>query len=199
MGGGKMIIGLMGNSGSGKSTVAQYLKEKGAYIIDADKIAHEICDVGQEGHKAVKAAFEPYFFNDDGSLNRHRMGMYVFANKEELKRLESVLHPIVIKRVKEQLHAAHEDLIVVDCALLVKTGLYKVVEEVWLVRASDDTKIERICKRDQIPMEQALNRLRNQLDEGVLMGYAQKIIVNEGTKEQLLEQVEEFLHDNEKK
>ncbi len=189
------IIGLMGNSGSGKSTVAKYLRQKGAYVIDADQISHDVCEVGQEGLAAVKEQFDGYFFNEDGSLNRRRLGRHVFANKKELEKLEGILHPIINKKVDEMLKNTKDELIIVDCALLVKTGLYKLAHEVWLVKADVDTKINRICARDNIPMEQALQRLRNQYSEDILVRYSHKIILNDGSAEMLYAQIEDLLNE----
>jgi dephospho-CoA kinase len=183
----------MGNSGSGKSTVAAYLREKGAYIIDADDVSHRVCEPGRPGLAAVKERFEPYFFNDDGTLNRRRMGRHVFADKRELRKLEDILHPIILKTVKEELDATREEMVVIDCALLVKTGLFHLTDEVWLVKADMDTKLNRICGRDGIPYDQAINRLRNQQSDDEMMQFADKIIMNDGTEAMLLEQVEECL------
>lgn len=188
----KQVIGLVGNSGSGKSSVADYLKNKGAFIIDADEVSHELCEPGQPGLAAVKERFEPYFFNDDGTLNRRRMGRHVFADKKELRKLEDVLHPLIVRRVKELVDNSGDDIVVIDCALLVKTGLYHLVDTVWLVKADMDTKIERICSRDGIPYDQAMNRLRNQENDDEMMQYADVIIMNNGSKDMLLEQVEEY-------
>ena len=189
----KRIIGLMGNSGSGKSTVAKYLREKGAQVIDADEVGREVCEPGQPGLAAVKERFEPYFFNDDGTLNRKRMGRHVFANKRELRKLEDILHPIILRQVKAEMDASQDGLVVIDCALLVKTGLFHLADEVWLVKAELDTKINRICERDGIPHDQAINRLRNQESDDEMMQFADKILVNDGSREMLLEQVEEYL------
>ncbi len=189
----KRIIGLMGNSGSGKSTVAKYLREHGAKIIDADEVSHEVCELGQPGLQRVKERFDPYFFNEDGSLNRRRLGRHVFADKAELKKLEDALHPIIMKEVETRMKDAAEELVVIDCALLVKVGLHELVDEVWLVKADMDTKINRICGRDGIPFDQAMNRLRNQEPDDDMIQYAQCVIMNNGSVEQLLEQVEEYI------
>lgn len=188
------VIGLMGNSGSGKSTVADYLKSKGAYVIDADEISHQVCELGEPGLAAVKARFEPYFFNDDGTLNRRRMGRVVFSDKSQLRRLEEALHPIIKDRVRQKIAEEKDfDLIVVDCALLIKTGLNELADEIWLVKADADTKINRICSRDKLGFEDALNRLRNQESDDELMRHADIIIENTGTLEDLLNQVEQHL------
>ncbi len=189
----KKIIGLMGNSGSGKSTVAKYLRERGANIIDADDVSHEVCEPGKPGLEQVKERFDSYFFNDDGSLNRRRLGRHVFADKKELRKLEDVLHPIIMMEVKRRMDSATEELVVIDCALLVKMGLHHLVDEVWLVKADTDTKINRICGRDGIPFDQAMSRLRNQEPDDDMIQYADCVIMNNGSKQQLLEQVEEYI------
>ena len=189
----KRVIGLVGNSGSGKSTVAKYLKGKGAKIIDADEISHEVCEPGQPGLEAVKERFQPYFFNDDGTLNRKRLGRVVFSSKRDLRMLEDALHPIILKRVKDELDSVDDGLVVIDCALLISCGLQYLTDEVWLVKASFDTKVNRICGRDGVPFEQAVARLRNQDNDDDMIQHAQNIIMNDGTKEQLLEQVDEYL------
>ncbi len=189
----KRIIGLMGNSGSGKSTVANYLKNKGAKIIDADEVSHRICELGQPGLAQVKERFDAYFFNEDGTLNRRRLGNHVFANKQELRKLEDILHPIILKEVKREMDAIEDGVVVIDCALLVTVGLYHMVDEVWLVKADMDTKVNRICSRDGITYEQAMSRLRNQQRDDEMMQYANVILVNDGLEQQLLEQVEEYL------
>lgn len=190
----KRVIGLMGNSGSGKSTVANYLRDqKGALIIDADEVSHAICEPGQPGLEAVKERFDPYFFNDDGTLNRKRMGRVVFADKKKLRLLEDALHPIVMKVVQEILQTTDAELVVLDSAILSRTGLYHLVDEAWLVKAEMDTKLNRITSRDGISYEDAMNRLRSQQSDDEMMRYAHKILMNDGPEELLIEQVEEYL------
>lgn len=188
------IIGLVGNSGAGKSTVAEYLRKKGAYIIDADEISHRVCEPGQEGLKAIKERFGPYFFNDDGTLNRRRMSRVVFTNRTELQRLEDALHPIILKRVQEEIaNNSDKDIVVLDCALLIKTGLTRLVDEVWLIKADINIKLRRICNRDNIPVSMAMDRLKNQEPDDELMRHADVILENTGDEAMLLEQVEEYL------
>lgn len=194
----RRIIGLMGNSGSGKSTVAEYLREKGAEIVDADEISHQLCELGQPGLVAIKKAFEPYYFNDDGSLNRKRLGRLVFADPNQLEKLESILHPLIKKRLEQEIKKAKSDIVIVDCALLTKVGLHNDVDEVWLVMSDVDHKISRIMQRDGISVEDAVNRLKSQEEEVSLTRYADRVIHNNGTQEEVYRQVEEYLNDTEK-
>lgn len=191
------IIGLMGNSGSGKSTVADYLQKRGAFIIDADALGREVCEIGQPGLKAIRETFGEVFLNDDGSLNRQRMGAYAFAHPDALKKLEGIVHPLVKKRVDDLLAGADSDIVVIDCAILVKTGLNKLADDVWLVMSDIENKIRRITERDGISPEEALARLNNQNDETILTRYADRIFDNNGTYESLISQVEKALGETE--
>ena len=185
----KRIIGLMGNSGSGKSTVAAKLRELGAYIIDADQISRDLSEPGQDGWRAVKQEFGEAFFRNDGALDRHKLGKYVFARPEELKRLNGVLHPLVLQKVDEKIKFAPAGTIVIDCALLVDVGLDELADEVWLVTAGQESKIERIKNRDGIGSEHAENRLRSQLSEKELERHADVVLENKGTLDELYERV----------
>jgi len=189
----KRVIGLMGNSGSGKSMIARYLEQKGAHIIDADEVSHDLCRLGQPGLAAIREAFDPMYFNEDGSLNRKRLGKWVFTDKAALQRLEAILHPMILERMKEQLAEA-DGLVVIDCALLDKMGLLELVDEVWLVMADFDQKLSRIMERDGLSAKEAADRLQNQTEESILAGRADRIIQNGGMPEDVYRQVEEYLN-----
>ncbi|BDF58668.1 dephospho-CoA kinase [Christensenellaceae bacterium] len=188
----KRIIGLMGNSGSGKSTVAAYLKRMGARIVDADQIARDLSKPGQAGWRAVKQGFGEAFFHGDGTLDRHKLGEYVFARPGELKRLNGLLHPLVLQKVNEEIGRAGEKTIVIDCALLVDVGLDKLADEVWLVSAARKSKLERIKNRDNLSSEHAENRLKSQLPEKELKRYADVVLENKGTLDELFERVRKY-------
>lgn len=190
----KRIIGLVGNSGAGKSTAAEYLKELGADVIDADRIAHELYEMGRPGYTAVKEAFGEGFFREDGTLDRRALGAHVFADPKALRALNAIVHPLVIDEVRRRREASDKDVIVVDCALLIDAGLIEDVDEVWLVRAGEGRKRERILRRDGIDARQADDRLRNQSDEETLKKQADVVIENDGTLDWLKKQIGEHYY-----
>lgn len=190
----KRIIGLVGNSGAGKSTAAEYLKELGADVIDADRIAHELYEMGRPGYTAVKEAFGKGFFREDGTLDRRALGAHVFADPKALRALNAIVHPLVIDEVRRRREASDKDVIVVDCALLIDAGLIEDVDEVWLVRAGEGRKRERILRRDGIDARQADDRLRNQSDEETLKKQADVVIENDGTLDWLKKQIGEHYY-----
>ncbi|MEG2360657.1 MAG: dephospho-CoA kinase [Christensenella sp.] len=191
----KRCIGLTGNSGAGKSTVAEYLKELGADIIDADEISHELCDVGAEGYAAVKKAFGEKFLRADRSLDRRALGAYVFADEEALSRLNAILHPLVIKEVRRRKAESQKEVVVIDCALLVEVGLAEDADEIWLVRADTKNKEKRICRRDNIDAQYACRRLKNQQSDDELERYADVVIANDDTVDELKKQVKGYYYE----
>ena len=187
----KRIIGLMGNSGSGKSTAAAVLRELGADIIDADELSHDFCEPGQLGNKKIRMRFGNDFFREDGSLDRQKLGRYVFSRPEELLALEGILHPLVLAEVQARLLCSTAQTIVIDCALLTETGLDRLCSEIWLVEAGEKNR-ERIQERDGIDAHSAADRLKNQTPEKELEQYADHLLKNEGTVADLRKRVKEL-------
>jgi len=189
------VIGLTGNIAAGKSTVSKELQKLGAIVIDADVIAREAVAPGSEGERAVRAAFGERYFDKNG-LNRRRLGNLVFRDEAARNRLNAILHPIIVGAIKERLAALQRHLpkatCVIDAALLIETGLYKLCSEVWLVVASDDVRLRRIMERDRIPKEEARARMRAQTAQKLKLQKADRVLVNDDGREELIKQAREF-------
>ncbi|MBR1736403.1 MAG: dephospho-CoA kinase [Firmicutes bacterium] len=177
------VIGLTGTTGSGKSTAAAILKNHGAYIIDADKVAHEIMKKGQQAYNEIVETFGTGILASDGEIERKKLAAIVFSDKEKLEKLNSITHKIIVKKIKDEAEEKKNrnyELIVIDAPLLIQTGLHKCCDSVWAVYADEETRIERIIKRDDIPREKALERIRNQTGfQETINKYANCIINNE--------------------
>ena len=159
------VIGLTGTTGSGKSTAAMILKNRGAYVIDADKVAHEIIRKGKEAYNEIIEAFGDGILGDDGEIERKKLAAIVFTNKEKLEKLNSITHKIIVKRIEDEVNtkkAENYEFIVIDAPLLIQTGLHKCCDSIWGIYADEETRTERIIKRDNISREKALERIRNQ-------------------------------------
>lgn len=182
------VIGLTGGIASGKSTVAQHIRQQGIPVFDADAVSKAVVAPGTEGLEKVIAAFGKEYLKD-GGLDRKKIAEVVFNNKEKLKLLES----IILNRVWEEAEQAiaeakkqNSPMIVLDVPLLIEKDWYKKVDEVWLVYISPEEQIRRVMLRDGMTREQAKARMANQMSTDEKRKYANVVIDNGGTLEKTL-------------
>lgn len=171
-----MIIGVMGMSGSGKSTFCGHLKEKGAYIIDADKIAREVLEKGSSGLLEVKEKFGEEVLFSDGSLNRKKLGEIVFNNEEKLEILNSITAKRIDEEIIKRVNLNKGKIVVIDCPMLHKISAIGLCDKVILITAPEEILIERIVERDGISKENAKARIKSQNSE--FSRFANEIIEN---------------------
>jgi dephospho-CoA kinase len=160
------VIGLTGGIGSGKSTVAQFLAELGATIIDADAIGLEVFKPETEAWREVVAAFGKQIINTDGTINRKKLGTIVFANPEARARLNQIMHPRIYEMVKAQLEEYQGrgvSVVVLEAPLLVEAGWTSLVDEVWVTTASEDIVFKRLRERTGLSEAESQARIRAQL------------------------------------
>lgn len=192
-----MIIGLTGGIGTGKSTVSAMLKAKGIMVIDSDQIAREVVEPGSKALAQIVAHFGQEVLLPDGRLNRKTLGARVFGNEEERKRLMEITHPAIFAETEKRISEAQkngEALIVLDSPLLIETGRYKQTDLVVLVYADEETQLQRIMRRDNLTEEEARNRIIAQMPIDEKRQYADIIIDNRGTIEELEVQVAQLLN-----
>lgn len=190
------VIGLTGGIASGKSTISNLLKEKGAVIIDADKIAREVMQPGKETWREVIDHFGEIILKDDGNIDRKKLGDIVFYDDKQLKVLNNITHPKIKQEIIDQLnHYRQEnaDIVVIDAPLLLEIGLDILVDEVWLVAVDESTQIERLLKREKdMTFHQALERLRAQMPLEEKMKFAHRVIDNNGSFDDTKKQVDKL-------
>jgi dephospho-CoA kinase len=175
-----LLVGLTGGIGSGKSTVARMLADRGAIVLDADMLAREAVAPGTPGFDAVIARFGDAVRSSDGSLDRARLAEIVFADDEARHDLEVIVHPQVRLRIGEAIaaHADSDAVVVVDSPLLIETGGHESFPLVVVVTAPDDERVARLEARGmgeadtrsrmaaQMPMEQKAAHADVLLDNG---------------------------------
>lgn len=145
-----VIVGLTGPIGCGKSTVAGWLGELGAAVIDADAVAHQVTAPGSPAVEAIAAAFGENLLLGDGSLDRASLGRLVFADPEALARLEAIVHPAVRPVILDAIAAARREgapVVVVEAIKLVEGGLAELCDEVWLVTCDPGVQLGRVLAR----------------------------------------------------
>lgn len=190
------IIGLTGGIGSGKSTVAGILADNGAYVIDADKVGHEVYYKGGEAWDAVVEAFGTDILNENADIDRRKLAAIVFHDNEKLNILNDIVHPLIAREVLRRIDNARSkgvELVVVEAALLIEAGWHEMVDEVWLITADQEIRLHRIMQRDGISIEEARLRMQSQMPDDERAEYADIIIVNDDGIEDLKRKVKEAL------
>lgn len=173
-------IGLTGPIGCGKSTIAGWLGELGATVIDADVVAREVVEPGESTLEAVIAAFGPGVRQADGSLDRAALGRIVFADPNALARLEAIVHPAVRPRVLAAIDAADEagaPALVIEAIKLVEGGLAELCDEVWLVTCDPAAQRSRLAARG-LPPDEVMRRLTAQGDIRARLGPAATRVID---------------------
>lgn len=188
-----ITLGLTGGIGSGKSLAAQFFRELGAYVVDADVEARRIMEKDEEVRAALIDAFGSETFHLDGSLNRPYLGGRVFGDKEEVRRLNAIVHPALkaaFPEIRERAKETGARLLVYEAALLIEAGLNDRFDAVVVVDAPIETRIERVMGRDNISKEAVGARMENQLSVDVLREHTDYILDNSGAPNDLRKQVE---------
>ena len=190
------VFGLTGGIGSGKSTVAALLRDRGVPVVDVDALAREAVAKGSAGFAQVVQAFGSAVLDAKGELDRKRLGALVFGNVEDRRRLNAITHPIV-QQLSQQRFAALDgqgvELAAYDVPLLFEVGLDHVMRPVVVVDASEATQVERVVRRDGLSEDEARARIRAQLPLAEKRARADYVIENDGTPEQLAAQVDAVL------
>lgn len=175
-----IIIGITGESGSGKSTVCKKLEEKGFYIIDADKLAREITDKGSPVLKRLGEAFGEDIISPDGTLDRRLLASRAFKDFESKALLDSITHPEIVSRCENtaKMKTKEGKCVIIDAPLLFTSGLHLICHKTVRVFAPEEIRLQRILERDKITREEALLRFSKQTEEAKAAEKADGIINN---------------------
>lgn len=186
------IIGLTGGIASGKTSVAQLLERLGAAVVDADQLAREVVQPGQQALEAIAAAFGSGVLNQDGTLNRGALGQIVFADPQARRTLEAITHPAIKSLAREKLarlEQAGVETAFYVAPLLFEAGTAARFSEIWVVYLDRETQLKRLMARDGLDREQALARIASQMPMEEKKRLGQLVIDNAGSREELEAQV----------
>ncbi len=199
-----IVIGLTGGILTGKSTVSEMLAEKGAVIIDADKIGHEAYQPQTMVWQEVVDAFGNDILKGNGEIDRKKLAEIVFNDPEALARLNSIMHPRMHSMIREDIERLRRegvDLVVLEAAVLIEANWTDLVEEVWVTVAPEETAVKRLQNRGGLSEEQARARIRSQLPAEERAKHADVIIDTDCELAEVRAKVEELwrrLHSRKK-
>jgi len=191
-----LVVGLTGGIATGKSTVSNLLREANLPIIDADVLAREVVQPGTRALRQIVAHFGTDILQADGTLNRAKLGAIVFAAEGQRKKLNSIVHPAVRRAMFWALLKCWlrgESVCVLDVPLLIEGGLWKWVGAVVVVYCSPELQLQRLMARDGSTRENALARLNAQLPIVEKVEYADYVVDNSGSMQDLRGQVDALL------
>ncbi len=187
-------IGLTGGIATGKSTVADYLKNKYRFpILDADQYAREAVLPGSPILQTLIARYGPVIASLDGSLNRALLADIIFSNDQEKAWVEAQIHPFVRARFEQEILARPEPLLILVIPLLFEANLTHLVSEVWVVTCQEPQQLERLVNRNGLSKEQAQKRQQSQWPLAQKEGLADVILDNSGDVASLLGQIDQVV------
>ena len=191
-----MIIGLTGSIATGKSTVANRFKEYGIPVVDADLIARQVVEPGTPTLQKIKEAFGADALLADGAMNREEIGRQIFGDEEKRKVLNGIIHPAIrqeMLRQKDVYLAQGEKIVILDIPLLFESKLEHFVERIVVVGTTPENQKQRLMARNNFTEQQAEERIASQIPITDKMEWADDVIQNDGTLEELYGQVDSLV------
>lgn len=183
------LIGLTGGIACGKSTVSELLKTKGAFIVDADQIAHQIVEPGQPALEEIVGKFGTVMLTEKGELDRQKLASVVFQDSQKRKELEAITHRRVgleMERLIREAQTLHYEVVVLDVPLLFESGWHRRADEVWVVAIIDQTvQKKRLIERNGFSEADAEQRIAAQMSQTEKIRRATRVIDNSGSLEDL--------------
>lgn len=189
-------VGLTGSISCGKSTVARMLEGKGAFIIDFDRLAHDVEEPDKPAWRRIVDTFGPDVLREDRTIDRARLGTLVFADRRKLEKLNEIVHPAVFeawRRSVEEIRGVRPDAIVVsDFPLLIELGKQKDYDVILLVYIPPQEQIRRLILRNGYSPEEAIQRVNSQMSIEDKIDFADIIVNNAGPREQTQAQIDKI-------
>lgn len=182
------IIGLTGQTGAGKSTVSKTLSSRGITVIDCDLVAREVVDKEKELLADLAIEYGIGILNQDGTLNRRKLGSIVFADREKLDRLNEIIFPYIKRNIADKVTFLRKKgipMVVLDAPTLFESGIDKECDDIISVIAPEELRLNRIMVRDHLSDTEARNRIASQHDDAFFIENSSRVIVNDKDVEHL--------------
>lgn len=182
------VIGLTGNIGCGKTTVAHMFEDLGVEVIEADRIGHQLLEK-EKIKKRVVSIFTESILNGKGNISRKKLRNLVFKDKKKLKLLNSILHPLIFKEIKKKIRMSQSNLIVVDAAVLLEAGWDSLVDKILVVTTPYHTQLKRIKDQSDFSAVEIQGIMEAQFPQSEKIKRSDFVIENEGSIDKTRQQV----------
>ena len=195
------IIGITGGIASGKSTVTEFLRQQGYQVIDADQVVHELQEPGGRLYQALLSTFGPAILQEDGRLDRPKLGAMIFGDPELLAQSSQIQNQIIREELADRrdLLAETEDFFFMDLPLLFELQYEDWFDQIWLVDVTKETQLSRLMTRNGLSQEEAEKRIATQLSLQEKRKRADVLIDNNGSLEETRQQIRDALQKLERR
>ena len=195
------IIGITGGIASGKSTVTEFLRQQGYKVIDADQVVHELQEPGERLYQALLSTFGPAILQEDGRLDRPKLGAMIFGNPDLLAQSSQLQNEIIREELagRRDLLAEMEDIFFMDLPLLFELQYEDWFDQIWLVDVTEETQLSRLMTRNGLSQEEAGKRIAAQLSLQEKRKRADVLIDNNGSLEETRQQIRDALQKLERR
>lgn len=182
-----LTVGLTGGIGSGKSTFAALLAERGAHVIDADVLGRAALRPGSPAWHSVVSTFGEEVLGPSMDIDRARLAAIVFSDRAKLAALNAIVHPVILRAIAERLDALRgtDEVVVIDAALIVELGLDDGLDAVVVVTAPEDVRRARLVRERAMSEDDVRARMASQASEEELVAKADIVVRNDGSLESL--------------
>ena len=189
------IIGITGGIASGKSTVTEFLRQQGYQVIDADQVVHELQEPGGRLYQALLSTFGSVILQEDGHLDRPKLGAMIFGNPELLAQSSQIQNQIIREELarRRELMAETEDIFFMDIPLLFELSYENWFDQIWLVDVTEETQLNRLMSRNALSQEEAEKRITAQLSLNEKRNRVNLIIDNNGLQEATYQQLRDAI------
>ncbi|MEI6043551.1 MAG: dephospho-CoA kinase [Chloroflexota bacterium] len=190
------LIGLTGNIACGKSAVLELLAQRGAQVIDADRVVHRLMEPGGTIYGLVVEQFGEDILGETDTqgkrvIDRRKLGAIVFTDPLQLRRLEEISHPLVRVDLLRQIQEATASVVVLDAVKLIESGLASGCDALWVVTCQPEIQLERLMQRNNFSQEEALLRIQAQPPQAEKVALASVVIDNGGNLKETEQQVQD--------
>lgn len=187
------VIGLTGNFGTGKTTVARMLSEHGARLIDADKIGHWLLEQDSQVKKALLEIFSESILGSEGTIDRRKLGKLAFKSRQKTLQLNQIMKPRIREAIQKELEECRKQgvsVLILEAALLVRKDWKNIINEVWVTVAPKNTILNRLTTHRGYAENEVLSRLQRQLSPIQMLNQADLIINTDCSLEELEKRIQ---------
>lgn len=190
-----MVLGITGGVGCGKSTLLSMLeKKKGAKVILADNLGHEVMEPGTECYEQIVALLGSSILDETGHIKREKMAQIIYGDDEKRRQVNEIVHPSVKNEIKERIRMWQaEPLVVVETALMFESGCDAYCDEVWGIFTDPEIRIDRLLKSRGYSREKSLSIMQKQMSYEELKQKCSHVLFNDEDPDKLWEQIKELL------